>query len=334
MKISLHTDNTVPVALATLCELLGRGCDAVQFVAGRQLHLTTPAIKCPATHKSVAASVRGETADCDLVIVCTAVRYENNFFFDSDGRVVIISFAGWQLLTRLPISNGIGYFVASIIADVAGIGSTHDENTGCLNDFWWDKRGVDVGMRAAFLCPRCTESFDGDPRVLSCVRRVLDIVSTASRLDQDILTTNTPAATADDFDVFLSYNRQDNNAVRDINRQLKDAGIRTWFDEDQLPLGTPWQDELEKHIANVRAACVFVGESGLGPWQSSEVRGFLSEFVDRRCPVIPVLLPGSSTFPELPRFLKQMTWLDLRQEFDQGMKRLVEALRRQAITNS
>jgi nucleotide-binding universal stress UspA family protein len=332
MKVLLCADNTIPVALGPLCELFGRACPAVQFLAGRQVHLTTPAIKYPATHKSVAASLKGEAADYDLVIVCTAVRYENNFFFETRGQIVIISFAGWQLLTRLPISNGIGYFVASIIADVAGIGSTHDENTGCLNDFWWDKRGVDVGMRAAFLCPQCTESFDGDPQVLSCARHLLDIVSMASRLDQDILAANTPPATAEDFEVFLSYNRQDQNAVRDINGKLKNAGIRTWFDEDQLPLGTPWQDELEKQIANVRAACVFVGESGLGPWQSSEVRGFLSEFVDRRCPVIPVLLPGSSTFPELPRFLKQMTWLDLSQEFDKGMTRLVEALRQQPIT--
>src|SRR5437588_7226447 len=275
MKVLLYTDNTIPVALAPLCDLFGRACDVVQFSSGRQLHLTTRAIRCPATHKSVAASIKDEAADYDVVILCTAIPYENNYFFDSEGQLVIISFAGWHLLTRLPISNGIGYFVASIIADVAGIGSTHDENTGCLNDFWWDKRGVDVGMRAAFLCQSCTASFDGDLRILDCVRRLLDVVSTASRLDQDILNVNAPPPITEAFDVFLSYNRQDTGPVRDINSKLKGAGIRTWFDEEQLPLGTPWQDELDRQIGHVRAACVFVGESGLGPWQHSEVRGFL-----------------------------------------------------------
>jgi hypothetical protein len=290
MKVLLLTDNTIPVALAPLCELLARACDAVDFSPGPKVHITTPTIKYPASHKSVTGSIKGEAKEYDLIILFTAVPYENNYFFEAHGKVVIVSFAGWQLLTRLPISNGIGYFVASIVADIAGIGSTHDENTGCLNDFWWDKRGVDVGMRAAFLCPKCTASFAGDSRVLECVRHILDIVSTSSRLDQDILIASSSTATTNDFDVFLSYNRQDATAVREINAKLKAAGVLTWLDEEQLPLGRPWQDELDGQIGNVRAACVFVGETGLGPWQSSEVRGFLSEFVDRGCPVIPVSL--------------------------------------------
>ncbi len=328
MKISIHADNTIPVALSRVCEVLNDACTGIQFSAGRQVHLATASIEHPSTHKSLTLVMEDEVASHDFVFVCTAIPYANNHFFETSANLVIISFSGWHLLTRLPISNGIAYFAASIIADVVGIGSTHEGNTGCLNDYWWDKRGVDVGMRAAFLCPACTDDFGGDAQTLVCVRRILDVISAASRVDQDILAVSSPTTRNEDFDVFVSYNRQEQSAVREINTKLKKAGIRTWFDEDELPLGLPWEDEFDKQIGNVRAACIFVGESGLGPWQRSEVRGFLSEFVDRQCPVIPVMLPGSPAFPELPRFLRQMTWLDLRQDFDKGMKRLIEALRR------
>lgn len=34
-------------------------------------------------------------------------------------------------------------------------------------------------------------------------------------------------------------------------------------------------------------------------------------------PVIPVLLPGSSGTPQLPLFLRQLTWVDLRDGLDE-----------------
>ena len=327
MRIVLYADNTIPVALEPLSNLLTRTCASAEFVVGAETFHLGSAVTCPATHRSLSKKLKAEVAKHDLAILCTAVPYENNFFFEADGHLVIISFAGWHLLTRLPISNGIAYFVASIIADIGGIGSTHDENTGCLNDFFWDKAGIDVAMRAAFVCADCAGRFEGDPDVLESVRRLLDLVSSASRQEKDILsvTARTPEPTR--FDVFLCHNSQDKPAVRDINTKLKSSGVRTWLDEEQLPLGTPWQPELENRISDVSAACVFVGASGLGPWQNAEIRGFLSEFMARACPVIPVLLPNAPAVPDLPIFLRQMTWLDLRQEPERGLGRLVEALK-------
>jgi hypothetical protein len=54
-----------------------------------------------------------------------------------------------------------------------------------------------------------------------------------------------------------------------------------------------------------------------------ELRAFLSEFVNRRCPVIPVILAGAKTVPELPIFLRQLTWVDFRQNPDDAMARLI-----------
>jgi|SRR4029077_4661622 hypothetical protein len=68
-----------------------------------------------------------------------------------------------------------------------------------------------------------------------------------------------------------------------------------------------------KHRYLVSEAIVCVGEKGRGPWQKMELRAF-EEFVRRGIPVIPVILPCCKNVPELPLFLRQFTWVDLRKE--------------------
>jgi hypothetical protein len=117
---------------------------------------------------------------------------------------------------------------------------------------------------------------------------------------------------ASSFDVFLCHNRADKPAIRRIADQLEALGILPWLDERELPPGQPWQPLLERQMAGIRSAAVFVGAAGVGPWQEQELYGFLREFVSRRSPVIPVLLPDAPDTPELPIFLRAMTWVDFR----------------------
>ena len=128
----------------------------------------------------------------------------------------------------------------------------------------------------------------------------------------------------DTFDVFLSHNSKDKPAVRQIAEALRDRrGFKVWLDEWELPPGVPWQDELEKIIRTVRSSAVLVGKDGLGPWEIPEMRGCLSEMVRRGLRVIPVLLPGAPAAPDLPLFLAQNTWVDLRDGItEDGLDRL------------
>jgi formylglycine-generating enzyme required for sulfatase activity len=114
------------------------------------------------------------------------------------------------------------------------------------------------------------------------------------------------------FDVFLCHNSEDKPQVREIAEQLQQHGLKPWLDIWELPPGRSWQRLLEKQIEQISSAAVFVGENGFGPWQQQELYAFLSEFVSRDCPVIPVLLPNAPTKPELPVFLRQFTWVDFR----------------------
>lgn len=114
------------------------------------------------------------------------------------------------------------------------------------------------------------------------------------------------------FDVFLSHNSKDKLAVRELAEALRARGLKVWLDEWELVPGRRWQEALEEVIETTGAAAVLVGKDGLGPWHVTEMRGCLSEFVDRNLPVIPVLLPDAPEGPRLPIFLKGFTWVDLR----------------------
>jgi hypothetical protein len=218
------------------------------------------------------------------------------------------------------------------------IGDNHDEKTGCINDFLWDKSGVDVGMRAAFICERCKEYSAKNPNIASQefadITSILNAVSSASRKGIDILSDlpiNAGAAAnpgrEERFDVFLCHNSQDKPSIRVLNETLKNGGVKTLLDEEQIKPGELWQNKLEAQIASIAACLVVVGDSGLGPWQDMERRVFINEFANRGCKIIPVLIGKSSSAPQLPLFLKQFMWSDLRNDDGRQVAKIIAALR-------
>ncbi|MHC4336737.1 MAG: toll/interleukin-1 receptor domain-containing protein, partial [Planctomycetota bacterium] len=115
-----------------------------------------------------------------------------------------------------------------------------------------------------------------------------------------------------EFDVFLSHNSKNKPIVKTLAKELKKRGLKVWLDEWELVPGRPWQEAIEEIIQTTRTAAVLVGKDGMGPWEIPEMRACLSEFVRRKLPVIPVLLPEASIKPALPLFLRLFTWVDLR----------------------
>lgn len=127
----------------------------------------------------------------------------------------------------------------------------------------------------------------------------------------------------DEFDVFLCHNSADKDRVRRIHKQLKARGMRSWIDEENLIPGRPWQRALQAQLDSIRSAAVFVGPSGIGPWQDMELMAFLQMFVERDRPVIPVILPGVKQPPDLPLFLRNMTYVDFRKRQPNPLDRLL-----------
>jgi hypothetical protein len=120
-----------------------------------------------------------------------------------------------------------------------------------------------------------------------------------------------------------SSNSDDKPEIKRIAMKLRKYGLLPWLDEWELRPGLPWQRALEEQIQGIKSAAVFVGSSGVGPWQHMELDVFLRQFVDRRCPVIPVVLHDCADAPTLPPFLNGMTWVDFRRPQPDPLRQLV-----------
>jgi formylglycine-generating enzyme required for sulfatase activity len=128
---------------------------------------------------------------------------------------------------------------------------------------------------------------------------------------------------AGDYDVFLCHNSKDKLEVKKIAEMLKNSNINPWLDEWELRPGFSWQDILENQIETIQSAAIFVGQNGIGPWEDLELSAFIRQFVRRKCPVIPVILPNCDIDPKLPIFLEGMTWVDFRKSEPDPLKQLI-----------
>jgi hypothetical protein len=137
---------------------------------------------------------------------------------------------------------------------------------------------------------------------------------------------------AEVFDVFLCHNSEDKPAVREISQQLVSEGIKPWLDDEQIKPGTTWQATIGHQIESIKSAAVFIGESGVGPWQDEEVQTFLSLFVKRKSPIIPVILPSAKTTPKLPWTMENFHWVDFRVPDPDPLQQLIWGITRERPT--
>jgi hypothetical protein len=121
-----------------------------------------------------------------------------------------------------------------------------------------------------------------------------------------------------DYDVFLCHNAKEKADVRQVAARLKEVGIKSWLDEEQILGGDKWQDTMARGLRESRVTVVFVGRYGWGDWQLEELQVALSQAVSqKKYRVIPVLLPPLDELPDdFPAFLKTRHALRLPEEID------------------
>ena len=133
-------------------------------------------------------------------------------------------------------------------------------------------------------------------------------------------------------ELFLSHNSADKPAVEALAIRLRASGIEPWLDKWNLIPGNPWQEEIEQALSNCKACAVFIGPSGMGPWQDAETRAAIDRRVSKGdFRVIPVLLPGAKRDKRssLPTFLTATTWVEFHDTLDdeQTFHRLLAGIR-------
>ena len=131
------------------------------------------------------------------------------------------------------------------------------------------------------------------------------------------------------FDVFLSHNSKDKATVEKIARKLKAVGLRAWLDKWHLTGGDTVMDALEGAIKTIPCGALCFGPADVGKWHIMEIRAYVDQWSKNKARMIPVILPGVKEMPDLPIFLGQAVWVDMRlweDEQNDGFYRLVCAI--------
>ncbi|MDJ0677693.1 MAG: toll/interleukin-1 receptor domain-containing protein [Calothrix sp. MO_167.B42] len=101
-----------------------------------------------------------------------------------------------------------------------------------------------------------------------------------------------------EFDVFLAHNSQDKQQVEEIAEALRLRGMKPWLDKEQIPPGVSFSDAIQAAIPKCKVSAVFIGSNGLGKWEEEEYKLSITLCVEKKIPLIPVLLPGVDEIPE------------------------------------
>jgi TIR domain len=112
--------------------------------------------------------------------------------------------------------------------------------------------------------------------------------------------------------LFLSHSGADTEAARALKKRIEDspaakvAGLKVWFDKDDLHAGKGWQKQLAATIEKeADAFAVLLGARGVVNWVDAEVEVALSRATTSAFPFIPIIAKESEGSNALPAFARR-----------------------------
>jgi hypothetical protein len=194
MKILLLIDDKFEIDRKKLKVFLSNNTKHLKFTLfEKPFALEDKIISKPTSFDKIQQGFGSEFSDFDRVFCFTDLQYNDNYFIHEHNNLSIFSFAYWSLLTDLPKSNGLIYFIVDYLAlDIDSSEFRHAEVTGCIYDFLGDKRGIDDGMRQARLCPNCLKRVtdliidDEAQGIFEDIKTMMNLLSVSSKWNKDV----------------------------------------------------------------------------------------------------------------------------------------------------
>lgn len=128
---------------------------------------------------------------------------------------------------------------------------------------------------------------------------------------------------AHQYDIFLSYSRQDSDIMRRLSHNLRAGGFRVWTDETLKPGEESWKRAIESAIEASQCVVVLLSP---GAKQSEWVERELDYARAQKRLIFPILAKGTEQ-DAIPFSLIRSQRADIRNNYDAGVKTLIEAIR-------
>jgi hypothetical protein len=121
-------------------------------------------------------------------------------------------------------------------------------------------------------------------------------------------------------DIFISHSSKDKVVAAGLATDLNFVGVDVWLDQWELQIGQSLTDEIAKAMDVSRYIAILITENyNKSVWTKTEYKKALSrEQKEGRTVMLPLLLGEA----EVPDFLEDKIYLDLRTEYPSGITRL------------
>lgn len=120
-------------------------------------------------------------------------------------------------------------------------------------------------------------------------------------------------------DIFLSHSSKDKDDALQLARTLNFCGIDVWLDDWELSIGSNIDDELGKALNNSHYVAILISDNyNKTIWTKREYEEALArEEKEKRTILLPILIGNA----ELPPFMSLKKYIDLRQNYYEGIAR-------------
>ena len=135
----------------------------------------------------------------------------------------------------------------------------------------------------------------------------------------------------DEYDVFLSYAREDLSSAQKLCSDLRHNGVSVWLDEDQLFVGEKWITTIREQINNTTFFLALISSNSINK------QGFVQKEIEQAINVqkdkymndifiLPVRIDDCNIpYPEL----SNVNYIDIFPDYDKGLNKLVKTLWKQ-----
>src|SRR5215470_7480276 len=122
--------------------------------------------------------------------------------------------------------------------------------------------------------------------------------------------------------VFLTYSSADKDKAERIFQELEHRDIKVWLDAYELSFGDSLIERMKNAISASDYIVVMLSRNSVRSyWMSHELGHYLSDFSRRDITLLPVRVDDC----EIPVSLSKYRFLDLRDDFEKGIEKLVNS---------
>lgn len=121
-------------------------------------------------------------------------------------------------------------------------------------------------------------------------------------------------------DVFISYSRRDEEAVKQIIKSLTRRGIEVWIDKEDIGTGSRWDMQIQEGINNCKKVLVMLSKASIVSQNVGDEWGYA---IEKSKHIIPVLLEDC----DVPMRLASLQRIEFVEDYDTAIDKLTAEIR-------